>query len=231
MLNFVHPLPRNWRYGLQTQEVQDPLTIPADYHASHARVALPGEHWPSDVPNPVFAALASAEPGRTPAQAWESAVAFLYGCEWVAQALQRQFQHPMLYTDLTAYAEAYGAAPGSAIGWLFFAEREDQALTHLGDPALERVGSAEEVERQFRQYVAEGIQQLQVHTTLAPPWIRQMLLMRLGKVPWDAPRPDESQPAEQQAEQQAEPPAPEASQPAPAPAGPQVQETPPQTES
>lgn len=199
MLNFVHPLPGNWSYGLQTQEVQDPLTIPMEYHAPHARIALPGENWPSNGPRPVFAALASPELGRTPAQAWESAVAFLYGCEWVAQALQRQFQHPMLYVDLTTYAQATGAQPGQAIGWLFFAHRDDQALTHLGDPGLARIGSSEEVERQFRQYVAEGIQQLQVQTTLAPPWIRQMLLMRLGRVPWDVPRTDEPQQTEQPA--------------------------------
>jgi|GEM_PF-5775103 hypothetical protein len=184
MLSFVHPLPQDLKYGLRLQEVPEQEVIPAAYHCPHSAVVVPSIDWPPTAPRPVFAALAGPEVGMTPAEAWESTVAFLYGCEWVAMALKRHFQHPLLYTDAPAYARTICGSENVPIGWLFFAHQADQALTHLGDPGLAQLGPPEEIEAQFRQYVSMRIRQLQVQTTLAPPWFRQLLLMRMGKAPW-----------------------------------------------
>ena len=208
MLNFVHPLPEDLKSGLRLQEVQEPIVIPAEYHCQHSIVVLPGVECPPTAPHPVFAALASPELGITPAQAWESTVAFLYGCEWVAMALEQDFQYPLLYVDAPPYARevcGVGDAPLSWIGWVFFVHEVDQALTHLGDPGLARIGTSTEIEAQFRQYVSARIRQFQQQTTLAPPWFRQMLLTRMGRAPWqEQQQAEEAQQQPEQPQQQAE---------------------------
>ena len=206
MLNFVHPLPEDLKSGLRLQEVQEQIVIPAEYHCQHSIVVLPGVECPPTAPHPVFAALASPELGITPAQAWESTVAFLYGCEWVAMALEQDFQYPLLYVDAPPYARevcGVGDAPLSWIGWVFFVHQADQALTHLGDPGLARIGTSTEIEAQFRQYVSARIRRFQQQTTLAPPWFRQMLLTRMGRAPWQEQQPEEA--TQQQPEQSQQP--------------------------
>jgi hypothetical protein len=201
MLSFVHPLPEDLKSGLRLQEVQEPVVIPAEYHFQHSMVVLPGVDCPPTAPRPVFAALASPELGITPAEAWESTIAFLYGCEWVAMALGRDFQHPLLYADAPPFArEVCGVAdtPISWIGWVFFVHQADQALTHLGDPGLANIGTSAEIEAQFRQYVSARIRQFQQQTTVAPPWFRQMLLMRMGRAPWQEEQSAEEAQQEQQ---------------------------------
>jgi hypothetical protein len=208
MLSFVHPLPEDLKCGLQLQEVQEPIVIPAEYHCQHSMVVLPGVDCPPTAPRPVFVALASPELDITPAQAWESTVAFLYGCEWVAMALERDFQYPLLYADAPPYARevcGVGDRPISWIGWVFFVHQVDQALTHLGDPGLARIGTSTEIEAQFRQYVSARIRQFQQQTTLAPPWLRQMILTRMGRAPWqEQQQAEEAQQRPEQPQQQAE---------------------------
>jgi hypothetical protein len=208
MLSFVHPLPEDLKNGLHLQEVQEPIVIPAEYHSQHSMVVLPGVDYSPTAPRPVFAALASPELGITPAQAWESTVAFLYGCEWVAMALERDFQYPLLYADAPPYARevcGVGDTPLSWIGWVFFVHQVDQALTHLGDPGLARIGTSAEIEAQFRHYVSSRIRQFQQQTTVAPPWFRQMLLMRMGRAPWqEQQQAEETQQQPEQSQQQAE---------------------------
>jgi hypothetical protein len=197
MLSFVHPLPEDLKQGLRLQKVQEPVVIPAEYNYPYSAVVLPGVDCPSEAPRPVFAALAGPDVGVTPAQAWEATVAFLFGCEWVASTLERNFQYPLLYADAPAYARALCGAGEALVGWLFFAHKVDQAFTHLGDPGLARIGTLEEIEAQFRQYVSTRILEFHRRTTYASPVIRQLLLMRLGKAPWQ-----EQQPEQQQQEQQ-----------------------------
>jgi hypothetical protein len=208
MLSFVHPLPEDLKCGLHLQEVQEPIVIPAEYHCQHSMVVLPGVDYSPTVPRPAFAALASPELGITPAEAWESTVAFLYGCEWVAMALERDFQYPLLYADAPPYARevcGVGDSPLSWIGWVFFVHQADQSLTHLGDPSLARIGTSAEIEAQFRQYVSARIRRFQQQTTVAPPWFRQMLLMRMGRAPWqEQQQAGEAQQQPEQSQQQAE---------------------------
>jgi hypothetical protein len=205
MLSFVHPLPEDLKCGLRLQKVQEPIVIPTEYHCPHSMVILPSVDWPPSAPRPVFAALASPDLGIIPAQAWESTVAFLYGCEWVAMALERNFQHPLLYVDAPVYARAVCGLeemPINWIGWLFFAHQADQSLTHLGDPGLARAGRSEEIEAQFRQYVSARLQQFQQQTTAAPPWFRQLILMRMGQAPWQEQQQGQGQQQAQQEQQQ-----------------------------
>lgn len=208
MLSFVHPLPEDLKCGLRLQKVQEPIVIPTAYHCHHSMVVLPGVDCSPTVPRPVFAALASPELGITPAQAWESTVAFLYGCEWVATSLERDFQHPLLYADAPPYARevcGVGDTPIGWIGWVFFVHQADQVLTHLGDPGLAQIGTSAEIEAQFRQYVSARIRWFQQQTTIAPPWFRQMLLMRMGRAPWqEQQQAEEAQQQPEQSQQQAE---------------------------
>ncbi len=117
-------------------------------------------------------------------------------------------EYPLLYADAPPYAREVcdvGDTPLSWIGWVFFVHQADQALTHLGDPGLARIGTSAEIEAQFRQHVSARIRHFQQQTTVAPPWFRQMLLMRMGRAPWqEQQQAEETQQQPEQSQQQAE---------------------------